>query len=965
MAFKFILRGPAARRTAAAPRAPRRQHPPTHSRLQTGGRAPAAASPSPAAMSLFRVRERWAAPAGVGEAFSAGAAVACGALAGQGTVCLAAGSLDGVLRVWRPASAGRHAAAAAAQNAPAAGGGGARVDELLLEAELGSPVLQLLAGRFVVGGQGEALAVLHPRQLVVYQMLPADAAAGGAQHQQHQQAGGQHAGAPQSAAYYTLARQYEHKLERSAANMCAGRLGGGEWEGLVVQSMDGEIAVFECDVFAFRRFLPEYLLPGPLAFVGKTDTLVTANSRMEVQGFRYAQLLSAGEGKTAVGDAGGTHAALDAGGGAGIASTKKVVADWTTNVGECVLAMAVGNALPGHTQHARSPLVVAMGERTLFYLTERGALAAQRRLDFAPLSLGLARCAPTAHAGQARPFVNVLLGTDTGSVMVYHDATLAWAAKCDAPAVCLGAVRADLSPQADADGLAGMLYALDEQGRLTVGALGTRPPETVLAVAEGRELDYEEMDEEHRGLLQAIRESGANVESGPGGSGAGGSPAAGGAPLLQLRVQAPAGVEGAGADGWAGGAAQPRAASAKLFVTYAGQGVLERVTLTVRCAAPLRARLATVELNHVRGGARTPLVVPLTFEVDPALQAVDGAPPSSLCATVAASYDAPGVGPQVARADLTLPLALAAEVVPPVKAAEYKVTLDTNRPPPPLSELFADVLVASPAAGGAGANVLSFRLAAGGEATILVSKNAGRYRVQARSFEALALIADELCRRLKEHFGGGVGGSASMDGEAFEMGYEEPLPLQDYFALVDAHFEARARAAGGLATLERRAETARAVQRRLLVRYRDKNPSPLGSLDALLEDTLARLMSTGESIEVAQCDTVAAGRRLAAGTRLLLLLLRLRFRLSDEETAALACYLTAEVDDSLEQGWEETTDAALVHLLRTALAKGAREAGAGVAPLGGLPQDTTRLKKHVAVLCERLSKGGSLQALLE
>jgi PTHB1 C-terminus len=42
-------------------------------------------------------------------------------------------------------------------------------------------------------------------------------------------------------------------------------------------------------------------------------------------------------------------------------------------------------------------------------------------------------------------------------------------------------------------------------------------------------------------------------------------------------------------------------------------------------------------------------------------------------------------------AQFTLPLASAVRLVPPVKAATYKLTLDTNRGPVSLLQLFADV----------------------------------------------------------------------------------------------------------------------------------------------------------------------------------------------------------------------------------------------------------------------------------
>jgi hypothetical protein len=64
---------------------------------------------------------------------------------------------------------------------------------------------------------------------------------------------------------------------------------------------------------------------------------------------------------------------------------------------------------------------------------------------------------------------------------------------------------------------------------------------------------------------------------------------------------------------------------------------------------------------------------------------------------------------------------------------------------------------------------------------------AGRYRLQSSSFEALWLIAEELCRRLKVYFAGDTG-----EGEGpFEVKFEETLPLQDFFMLIDAHFNVR------------------------------------------------------------------------------------------------------------------------------------------------------------------------------
>ena len=59
------------------------------------------------------------------------------------------------------------------------------------------------------------------------------------------------------------------------------------------------------------------------------------------------------------------------------------------------------------------------------------------------------------------------------------------------------------------------------------------------------------------------------------------------------------------------------------------------------------------------------------------------------------------------------------------------------------------------------------------------------------------------------------------------------------------------------------------------------------------------------------------------------------------------------------QGWQEMTDAAVTHLLRTVLAKSAKDAAVNPSPLT-IPTDTGKVKKHIALLCDRLGKGARL-----
>ena len=59
---------------------------------------------------------------------------------------------------------------------------------------------------------------------------------------------------------------------------------------MCVQSMDGMLSFFEQESFAFGRFLPGFLLPGPLSYIAKTDSFITASSSRLVESYKYVAL---------------------------------------------------------------------------------------------------------------------------------------------------------------------------------------------------------------------------------------------------------------------------------------------------------------------------------------------------------------------------------------------------------------------------------------------------------------------------------------------------------------------------------------------------------------------------------------------------------------------------------------------------------------------------------------------------
>ena len=112
------------------------------------------------------------------------------------------------------------------------------------------------------------------------------------------------------------------------------------------------------------------------------------------------------------------------------------------------------------------------------------------------------------------------------------------------------------------------------------------------------------------------------------------------------------------------------------------------------------------------------------------------------------------------------------------------------------------------------------------------------------------------------------------------------------------------------------------------MRFKDRNPAPLSQLDSLMHETYRQLLDLSNRVEAAQNAVKAAANVLSCVTRLILLLMRYRFGLDDENFALLQAFLSLNVADSDEQGWEEMVDAAMTHLLKTSLAKTARDSSA-------------------------------------
>ncbi|MEQ2184551.1 hypothetical protein GOODEAATRI_009170 [Goodea atripinnis] len=127
---------------------------------------------------------------------------------------------------------------------------------------------------------------------------------------------------------------------------------------------------------------------------------------------------------------------------------------------------------------------------------------------------------------------------------------------------------------------------------------------------------------------------------------------------------------------------------------------------------------------------------------------------------------------------------------------------------------------------------------------------------------------------------------------------------------------------------------------------------------------LLQVIALAEAAEENRALLEQAFVRLRSSTHLLVLLLSLWQGLTPDQTAILEATLLPLLQDTPQLGWEESCDAAVSHLLRSCLSRSPKDQATSLAhrggPVLGLPQDTNRLKKHIALLCDRIGKGGRL-----
>lgn len=131
--------------------------------------------------------------------------------------------------------------------------------------------------------------------------------------------------------------------------------------------------------------------------------------------------------------------------------------------------------------------------------------------------------------------------------------------------------------------------------------------------------------------------------------------------------------------------------------------------------------------------------------------------------------------------------------------------------------------------------------------------------------------------------------------------YSSSLPIHELFSVIDAHFVLREKSRKIQKDLDCRGCQFRAIERRLLTKFKDKTPRPLANLDMLLKDTHVQILTLAADYEMNQLALSRSACQLGCIIRLILMLIKLMNFASEEDYKQLATALSAPIQDTEEQ----------------------------------------------------------------
>ncbi|CAD8199543.1 unnamed protein product [Paramecium pentaurelia] len=267
------------------------------------------------------------------------------------------------------------------------------------------------------------------------------------------------------------------------------------------------------------------------------------------------------------------------------------------------------------------------------------------------------------------------------------------------------------------------------------------------------------------------------------------------------------------------------------------------------------------------------------------------------------------------QTEFTLPLSLFCYMIQPEKIAKYRITVNVNNLS--IYNTFKDIKPIDSSL--LNQSLMTLQMT-NSTVSILANKQNDRWRLQSDNFEAISFLLHELVVREREN-----------------VKYTEDVPLKDIFGVIDEHFTLKLSLKEYEKDLEQKATEFRAIQKKILQRFKENNPASVESMNSLLELCFQQFIQLMDNTQKCQNIFKQLQHNLQCMIHLMLLLCYLRFKITQEQLEELRRLFYCDKD------WEEEVFININYYLK-----------------GQIPdvvhENTQKIKKIITMLIDKLSK---------
>ncbi|CAH1104899.1 unnamed protein product [Psylliodes chrysocephalus] len=507
-----------------------------------------------------------------------------------------------------------------------------------------------------------------------------------------------------------------------------------------------------------------------------------------------------------------------------------------------------------------------------------------------------------------------LVVSETTNLLVYETTTLKWSAKLQFLPISIR--------RAFFKNVKGVLVFLSEEGRLECSYLGTEPNLFVAPPLIERELDLEKVEDELSNLNKMIKDTygndlkltNKNADK-----------------EINIKINVDKNLEPCIFE--TNLKDVPNLQMCTVNIEVIPQMAFDEVQISLAVSKPLKVEPSTQFFINPDELMAVKCHVYLSDDMNV---------PSLFLNVVVTVISSLGVPRNFNKAAM-LPLSLVAEVCPAHKEGDHKVTLNINQNMVPLLNLFPEFAEDTKSTSSIAFKSLSTNAQ---PVTILLAKSSERYRIQTSSFTSLSFVIEQLIHRLTKHH-------SNID--EFKMLFNSSLPSNEVIAYVKNHFTKRREVFELEDFLDQLSAQFRTIQKRLISKFKVKNPTPLTNLEILIKDTYTEILKTVLKLQEANGELFKAQTELTCALNLIGNLIKI-MNIDDKLKEILLSVFCPSVEDLDSQNWEDVMDSTLCYLLRTYLAKSEKDKLRISQTNVEKVTDISKMEKHLVQVLERISK---------